>query len=131
MFKNIFSFDGRIRRTEFCISYLIYWISYLIVRYLSEGMGGEKAILLLVIPLLWFLWAQGAKRCHDLDHSGWWQIIPFYVFWMMFQDGNPNENWYGTNPKTPEEFDAHDYQSPVITDSSFRQPSPPEEKPAE
>jgi len=49
--------------------------------------------------LLWFLWAQGAKRCHDLGKNGWWQIIPFYVLLLVFQDGQPGLNKYGFNPK--------------------------------
>ena len=49
--------------------------------------------------MLWFLWAQGAKRCHDRGASGWFQIIPFYVFWMLFADSNYGMNEYGANPK--------------------------------
>jgi uncharacterized membrane protein YhaH (DUF805 family) len=49
--------------------------------------------------MLWFLWAQGAKRCHDIGNSGWYQIIPFYVFWMLFANGQKETNQYGINPK--------------------------------
>lgn len=98
MFQNPFSFNGRIRRTEYGISFILYIIAANIVSAgVAEGMG---ILALGYIPLLWFLWAQGAKRCHDLGNSGWWQIIPFYVFWLLFQNGVHGSNSYGENPKS-------------------------------
>ena len=98
MFSNIFSFDGRIRRTEFGISLIIYVIVATFVNAILES-GEEPIIGLAYIPMLWFLWAQSAKRCHDVGNNGWWQIIPLYVFWLLFQDGQPGLNEYGHNPK--------------------------------
>lgn len=96
LFANPFSFHGRIRRLEFGLSYLIFLFVYIIV----DGLTGENEICgLLFIPLYWFLWAQGAKRCHDRGNTGWFQIIPFYGLWMLFGDGEPHENDYGTDPK--------------------------------
>lgn len=101
MFQNPFSFEGRIRRTEFGISLIIYAIAYGIISAIaaSGGEGGAVLVLIFLIPMLWFLWAQGAKRCHDVGNSGWWQLIPFYVLWLLFQDGQPGPNQYGENPK--------------------------------
>jgi uncharacterized membrane protein YhaH (DUF805 family) len=53
----------------------------------------------LQLPLLWFYLAQGAKRCHDLGNSGWWQLIPFYGVFLLFQNSEPGVNKYGYNPK--------------------------------
>src|SRR5690606_9499111 len=100
MFENPFSFKGRIRRTEFGISLIIYAILLVIVNLILEE-NGEDAIVLVVcyIPILWFLFAQSCKRCHDLGNSGWWQFIPLYGLWLLFQDGQPTVNQYGDNPK--------------------------------
>lgn len=108
MFFTPFSFQGRIRRTEFGISLLIYTFFYaVIVGTTSSSPNGMGGIALIFIPMLWFLWAQGAKRCHDLGKSGIWQIVPFYFFWMLFQDGQFFVNEYGSNPKGID--DNHDF----------------------
>ncbi|MDN3551685.1 DUF805 domain-containing protein [Mucilaginibacter aquaedulcis] len=110
MFKNLFSFNGRIRRTEYGISFIIYSVCYVAIRLVVDGDNGPKILLLAAIPLLWFLWSQGAKRCHDLGKSGWWQIIPLYFLWLIFEEGIPEWNEYGENPKGLGSFDANDYQ---------------------
>lgn len=99
MFKNPFSFNSRIRRTEYGISFIIYFTLSIIVSLVSSLGDGGVVALLLYIPMFWFLWAQGAKRCHDLGHNGWWQIIPFYFFWLLFEDGSKDKNDYGVSPK--------------------------------
>ncbi len=96
MFSAPFSFDGRIRRTEYGISFIIYIFSYALIAAIAKS---SSFLFIAFIPLLWFLWAQGAKRCHDRDNSGWYQIIPFYVFWMLFAEGDSNNNEYGNSPK--------------------------------
>ncbi|KJD33142.1 membrane protein [Tamlana nanhaiensis] len=101
MFKNPFSYDGRIRRTEYGLSYLIYVVIYFLSGLLISQMGDTGSIILLIIlvPLIWFLTAQGAKRCHDRGNSGWYQLIPFYGLWMLFGDSDHGPNEYGPNPK--------------------------------
>ncbi len=98
MFSSPFSFDGRIRRTEYGISFIIYVIVAPFVNAFME-LGEAPIIGLAYIPMLWFLLAQGAKRCHDMGQSGWFQIIPGYVFWIIFAKGESGINKYGLNPK--------------------------------
>lgn len=79
MFKAPFSFEGKIKRTEYIISLFIYIV---FISFINAVPNSDFPYIIILIPLLWFLWAQGAKRCHDLGHNGWWQIIPFYFIWM-------------------------------------------------
>jgi uncharacterized membrane protein YhaH (DUF805 family) len=56
-------------------------------------------IFLFFIPVVYFMLAQGAKRCHDRGNSGWYQMIPFYALWMLFAESDHGINEYGPNPK--------------------------------
>ena len=100
MFSNPFSFEGRIRRMEFGISWILFTVGLQIIGLIQiNETGGYVIYYLLLIPILWFSLAQGAKRCHDIGTSGWWQFIPLYFFWLLFQKGHPGVNEYGPNPK--------------------------------
>lgn len=106
LFKQPFSFKGRIRRLEYGIScilcYVYTWIISLIIWGSFNGELYDGAILiclLLQIPSEWFILAQATKRCHDRGNSGWWQFIPFYGLWLLFADGEKCSNEYGNNPK--------------------------------
>ncbi|MCW0486809.1 DUF805 domain-containing protein [Riemerella anatipestifer] len=108
MFKNPFSFSGRIRRTEYGISFIIFIMPFSLLQNILFGgviyYSGEDTpllifLLLLYIPLLWFIIAQNTKRCHDRGNSGFYQFIPFYTLWLIFGKGEPNANEYGENPK--------------------------------
>lgn len=98
MFSSPFAFQGRIRRMEYGISFIIYVVGAVIINN-SIDSGDFPILILGYIPLLWFFWGQGAKRCHDMGNSGWYQIIPFYIFWMLFSNSDSGINEYGKNPK--------------------------------
>lgn len=110
MFQNPFSFDGRIRRTEYGVSLMIYIFYYFILTAILELRTGLSALIVLVciIPLGWFMIAQAAKRCHDVGFSGWRQLIPFCPLYLLFQEGQSGENEYGSDPKA----EPIDYSEP-------------------
>jgi uncharacterized membrane protein YhaH (DUF805 family) len=97
MFKSPFSFEGRIRRSEYAFTLLVYLFFHLNMIVFIEYL--EWTIILVSIPFIWMLFAQGAKRCHDLGNSGWWQIIPLYLLVMIFGDGRKGVNDYGNDPR--------------------------------
>lgn len=98
MFKDAFSFNGRIRRKEYIVSQLLYYVGLLIISFfVSEA--DMPIVGFLFLPLAWFSLAQGAKRCHDRDNTGFFQIIPFYSIWMFFAPGDNGPNRFGPDPK--------------------------------
>jgi uncharacterized membrane protein YhaH (DUF805 family) len=96
MFSKLFSYKGRIRRLEYGITFIIMYLGFAFIGGMAEV---EETLALLIIPLYWVVLVQGAKRCHDLGNSGWYQLIPFYFFWMIFAKGDDGVNEYGPNPK--------------------------------
>lgn len=105
MFAHPFSFKGRIGRLEYGCSYLIYRAYCLPIQLMPEDADsdGWMAVtiigLMLLLPMLWFLYAQSAKRCHDRGHSAWFMFVPFYVFWLLFGKGDSGTNEYGDSPQ--------------------------------
>ena len=50
-------------------------------------------------PFAFFYFAQGAKRCHDMSTSMWWQLVPFFGLLLLLKKGDLTRNEYGANPK--------------------------------
>ena len=122
MFKAPFSFDGRIRRIEYFLSgivggivFSIAWALGIGTFILGAGMGsaGGSVFGLLIglaalVASMWFSLAQGVKRLHDLDKSGWLILLMFvpivnalFGLYMLFADGTVGPNQYGEDPKKP------------------------------
>lgn len=112
MLKNPFSLNGRIRRTKYALSIIIALALVFITIFIDNSIlendlldtySQREALLISIIFIfnfiLGFLFAQGAKRCHDRGRSGWFQFIPFYILWMIFADSEYGNNEYGPNPK--------------------------------
>ncbi len=110
MFRHPFSFKGRIRRLEFGISVIIYYIYYGILLNMAYNLNNIDFTLvfmvLTIIPAIWFILAQTCKRLHDLDYSGWRYFllfIPLYNIYfnllLLFKDGDEYVNEYGSDPK--------------------------------
>lgn len=120
MFKAPFSFNGRIRRIEYFLSAVISSIFGGIAMALGVGTmflgvasnsasGFGFGVLIGIIVLIadiWFGLAQGVKRLHDVDKSGWLillGLIPLVNIvlglYMLFADGTVGPNSYGPDPK--------------------------------
>ena len=88
---------GRATRGQYLLSWLTYLFFSIVLDLMIED-GANPLFGLLYLPLFLFILTEGAKRCHDMGHSGWDQLIPFYGFWMLFKKGDEGPNKYGPNP---------------------------------
>lgn len=89
---SIFSFKGRVGRfgAVLIVVSIFSWVSFLFYN--------PDADLSYWIPMLFCFYLYltlGAKRCHDLNHTGWFQLIPFYILVMLFAAGDDEKNDYG------------------------------------
>lgn len=106
MFDNPFSFEGRIRRTEYLLSLLIsVLILFLLISHTIElsplSMNDDEITYIIIFHILnlWLVASAGAKRSHDLGNDGWWQVSAKNLLQLLIQEGQPGENSYGVNPK--------------------------------
>jgi uncharacterized membrane protein YhaH (DUF805 family) len=113
-FAQYVGFSGRARRSEFWYFVLFTFLVGAVANILDEilgtdydtGSGGllsTVASLALLLPQV----AVGARRLHDIDRSGWWQLIGIIpiIGWILVivwfaTDTKPGDNQYGPNPKT-------------------------------
>lgn len=96
-----FSFKGRIGRLQLILSYVVGFVAWFASFLLfdiehSDGNGGVILLFLAcTVAFFWFLYAQCAKRCHDLDKSGAWMFVPFWNILLFFAEGEKKDNQYG------------------------------------
>lgn len=104
--KNYVTFDGRARRKEFWFFMLVCFILGIIVQVIDAILGTHQTLngllnLALLLPSL----AVGARRLHDTNRSGWWQllvltvigVIPLIIWWAS--DTKRENNQWGQPAK--------------------------------
>ena len=102
-----FSFEGRIGRQTYWLKYFLPWVGLNIVAGIIDATTGFPAVGLVVgLVGIWVGIAAGAKRCHDRDRTGWFQLIALIpiigVIWLLvelgFLKGSEGENRFGPDP---------------------------------
>ena len=78
--NKFFVFKGRASRSEFWYFTLTWFAVFIILTFLSGSLFGFEGLSLIsMIFLMIFVipyYAAGARRLHDIDKSGWWQLVP-------------------------------------------------------
>ena len=105
--KKYAVFNGRSRRKEYWMFFLINIIIAIVLGFIEGIMGGPGIIsslysLAVLLPEI----GVSIRRLHDTNRSGWWLFIclvpiigVIILIVYMVQDSQPGENQYGQNPK--------------------------------
>ena len=92
-----FDYQGTASRSEFWLFILFSWISSFAVGFIDALVPGD------VLGSIWNLFlfiptvTCAIRRMHDVDHRGWYLLIPFYNFIMLVFPSRPNR-WQNSNP---------------------------------
>lgn len=106
--KKYAVFEGRARRAEFWYFALFNIIVGFIINIIS-GLFGDKYGIMgiiyqigVIVPSI----AVAARRLHDINKSGWWQLIGLIplIGWIWYlvlvcTDSDVGDNRFGPNPK--------------------------------
>ncbi|MFI3239619.1 MAG: DUF805 domain-containing protein [Bacteroidales bacterium] len=103
---SLFNFQGRINRRNFAISLIVCLLTMATAMALKIEVGDKYIILPQLLDVvkyigLYILVSQASKRCHDINHSGTFLIIPFLIFAILFIKGNKGANAYSEPPTSP------------------------------
>ena len=100
MESNLFSAEGRIRRSTYWARVIVATAIQILAQFMAKS-DPSTAILCLIVILITGIFSiiQGVKRMHDVGKSGWYIIIPIYNLILNFTDGTPGDNEHGENPK--------------------------------
>ena len=104
--KNYFNVEGRARRTEYWMYFLVY-LGIIIAAGILDAIIGLGLVGLFValghlIPSI----TVGVRRLHDIGRSGWFLLVGLIpligwiilLYWAV-KEGDPQDNAYGSNPK--------------------------------
>jgi uncharacterized membrane protein YhaH (DUF805 family) len=102
-FSRLFDFNGRSSRSEFWWFYLLLVLIWLPVCFVTVNAGVRVEAMQLLGYIYWavLLSGVGARRLHDTNHSGWWQLLiitgigglVLLVWWC--QKGTVGQNRFG------------------------------------
>lgn len=99
-FQKYADFNGRAKRPEY------WWFAlFCFIGSLALGVVGDSLSLIFSLITLLPSLAAGARRLHDLNKSGWLQLlwlIPILgwipLIYFLAQEGNSETNQYGESP---------------------------------
>ena len=110
-FINYFNFDGRTSRASYWWAILLFlWPIYVLLYFIEKSspnnIGTIQLISLVFIIFLIPELSIRARRLHDINKSGWWQLLvytgigAFYILYLHMKKGDEGDNRFGSNPES-------------------------------
>ncbi|KAF2515375.1 DUF805 domain-containing protein [Flavobacterium zhairuonense] len=101
VFENYANFNGRARRREYWMFFLINMIISIVLGFVVGLISPSLAIIGNIYSLAVLLPGIGVaiRRMHDIGKSGWFILIPIYNIFLLATEGEKGPNQYGADPK--------------------------------
>jgi uncharacterized membrane protein YhaH (DUF805 family) len=94
-FQKYATFTGRASRSEYWFFVLFSFIVQLLANAIGIAAGSEAIIWLVYLVFLIPSISVTVRRMHDVDKSGWFQLIPIYNFVLGVTPGTVGSNRFG------------------------------------
>lgn len=102
LFDILFAFKGRMNRAKYWTIHLLMVIVGIVVFFICSAINHTAVgvfLLLYVVFGTWIGLAVNVKRWHDLDKSGWSELIRLMPFFELgFHRGTVGPNRFGPDP---------------------------------
>jgi len=107
-------FNGRATRQEYWMFILLYIVIGIAFSLVSEMIGMEMLVSLFYLAILLPSIALAARRLHDINKSGWWQLIGLIpiigwiiaIVWLA-SEGDKEGNRFGMPASVVSDADSH------------------------
>ena len=105
-YRQFANFEGRASRKQYWMFYLFYLISYIFFA-IIDGLLRTDGLFIALFALVSLLpnIAIVTRRLHDINKSGWWQLLMFIpvigaivLFVFLLMKGEESENRFGAVP---------------------------------
>ena len=100
--QTLFSFRGRINRKKWWLSHLLIGVATILIFVICPKINSTAVSTLLLLYFIFAGWiglAVNVKRWHDLDKSGWSELIRVMAFFELgFHRGTHGPNRFGPDP---------------------------------
>ena len=118
--SKYFVFEGRASRSEFWFFFLVYIVSNIVLEF-TKATNSSILIILsaifsygTIIPMV----SAGCRRMHDIDKSGWFQMIPIYnlILWSQESSVSRSTRSKSTKERSPKNYKYDNNQSSSPSD---------------